>query len=357
MTYKKISEIKHVGCFNHITGDYSYEANGCAYLYIDGIRLKKDERAKHIVSLGEYSYVQYPNGHLEIYSGHSLRKVLKRDDHCEISTYFLNEAAGPYIGYSKLAPETLEWRNNILSLESEEWLLSQDVPYQLFKVGEMIFGYDSQESELYHLNHSGQIVWKHRLARVYDSFYSSPDRLYRILGVAGTKLWFCTFMDRLIAVDMETGNPVHQFSSPDSDRKNPDDIVIEYLGSYFFREVDKTIISISKRGVYILDAANAKCIENYQITKIYTNGVRSFIHGMVFLEEVNKLSFIANLFDTPHYGCAGILDLEEKQILWIDDLATSSSDTHIAPKQPAFESGDKLYVKDFNDTLHIYQRE
>ena len=78
---------------------------------------------------------------------------------------------------------------------------------------------------------------------------------------------------------------------------------------------------------------------------------------MVFLEEVNKLSFIANLFDTPHYGCAGILDLEEKQILWIDDLATSSSDTHIAPKQPAFESGDKLYVKDFNDTLHIYQRE
>ena len=75
------------------------------------------------------------------------------------------------------------------------------------------------------------------------------------------------------------------------------------------------------------------------------------------LKEVNKLSFIANLFDTPHYGCAGILDLEEKQILWIDDLATSSSDTHIAPKQPAFESGDKLYVKDFNDTLHIYQRE
>lgn len=54
---------------------------------------------------------------------------------------------------------------------------------------------------------------------------------------------------------------------------------------------------------------------------------------------------------------AGILDLEEKQILWIDDLAPSSSDTHIAPKQPAFESGDKLYVKDFNDTLHIYQRE
>ena len=353
MKYKKIDKIKHVGCFNHITGDYSYEENGCAYLYIDGVRLKKDERAKHIVSLGEYSCVQYTSDHLEIYSGHSLLKVLKRDDHCEINTYFLNEAAGPYIGYRKLVSETLEWRNNILSLESEEWLLSQDVPYRLFKVGEMIFGYDSQESELYHLNLSGQIVWKHRLARA----YGSPDRLHKILGVADTKLWFCTIGDRLIAVDMETGNPVHQFSSSDSDRKNPDYIVIENLGSYFFREVDKTIISISKREVYILDAANAKCIEKYPITDIYTNGLSNFIHGIVFLEEVNKLSFIAKPYDTPHYGYAGILDLEEKQILWIDDLAPSSSDTHIFTGQPAFESGDKLYVKDFNDTLHIYQRE
>lgn len=353
MKYKKIDEIKHVGCFNHITGDYSYEENGCAYLYIDGIRLKKDERAKHIVSLGEYSCVQYTSDHLEIYSGHSLLKVFKRDDHCEISTYFLNESADPYIGYRKLAPETHEWRNNILSLESGEWLLSQDVPYQLFKVGEMIFGYDSQESELYHLNDSGQIVWKHRLARV----YGSPDRLHKILGVADTKLWFCTIEDRLIAVDMATGSPVHLFSSSDSDRNNPDYIVIEHLGSYFFREADKTIISISKRGVYILDAANAKCIEKYPITEIYTNGLSNFLHGIVFLEEINKLSFIAHPFDKPHYGYTGILDLEEKQILWIDDLATSSSDTHIAPKQPAFESGDKLYVKDFNDTLHIYQRE
>lgn len=357
MTYKKISEIKHVGCFNHITGDYSYEENGCTYLYIDGIQLKKDERVKHIVSLGEYSCVQYTSNHLEIYSGHSLPKVLKRDDHCEIKTYFLNEAAGPYIGYRKLIPKTLEWRNNILSLESGEWLLSQDVPYRLFKVGEMIFGYDSQESELYHLNHSGQIVWKHRLARVYESFDSRPDHLHKILGVADTKLWFWTSNDRLIAVDMTTGSPVHQFPSPNSDRKNPGDIVIEHLGSYFFREADKTIISISEREVYILDAANAKRIENYPITDIYTNGLSNFMHEIVFLEEVNKLSFITHPFDKPHYGYAGILDLEEKQILWIDDLAPSSSDTHIAPKQPAFESGDKLYVKDFNDTLHIYQRE
>lgn len=357
MKYKKIDKIKHVGCFNHITGDYSYEENGCAYLYIDGVRLKKDERAKDIVSLGEYSCVQYTSDHLEIYSGHSLRKVLKRDDHCEINTYFLNEAAGPYIGYRKLIPETLEWRNNILSLESGEWLLSQDVPYQLSKVGEMIFGYDSQESELYHLNHSGQIVWKHRLARVYESFDSRPDHLHKILGVADTKLWLGTCNDRLIAVDMATGSPVHQFPSPNSDRKNPGNIVIEHLGSYFFREADKTIISISEREVYILDAANAKRIENYPITDIYTNGLSNFMHEIVFLEELNKLSFITHPFDKPHYGYAGILDLEEKQILWIDDLAPSSSDTHIFTGQPALESGDKLYVKDFNDTLHIYQRE
>ena len=355
IAYKEIAQVKNVKGLNPITGDYSYEENGRGYLCIDGVLLEKEETASKIISVGEYVYVWYNRyGTIEIYSGHTLLKTFQKE------VYFFDRNVGPYIRHQVRDPKTFEASENILSVSDGQPLLAQNVPYRLYKVGEEVIGYKILECKLSRLNYSGEVLWTFDFPLCPRS--GEPDDLDKVLGLTHGMLWVCTGLSRLIALDLETGKPIHQFSSAASDKANPAYTYVRGFAYFFFREADKAIITISNWGIHILNATTAKFIESYEFSEVDSSGREAF----EFLDAARLygdcLTFIAQRHREAHgYRCAGIFDLKARRFIWIGDIISleekMSTGNHLIAQFPLQMAGNRLYIKDAENTLHIYQKE
>ena len=353
--YIQIDKIKNVKGLNPVTGDYSYEENGRGYLCIDGVLLEKEEPALDIVSVGEYVYVWYNRyGTIEIYSGHTLLKTFQKE------VYFFDRNVGPYIRHQVRDPKTFEASENILSVSDGQPLLAQNVPYRLYKVGEEVIGYKIFEYKLSRLNYSGEVLWTFDFPLCPRS--GEPDDLDKVLGLTHGMLWVCTGLSRLIALDLETGKPIHQFSSAASDKANPAYTYVRGFAYFFFREADKAIITISNWGIHILNATTAEFIESYEFSEVDSSGREAF----EFLDAARLygdcLTFIAQRHWEAHgYRCAGIFDLKARRFIWIGDIISleekMSTGNHLLAQFPLQMEGNRLYIKDAENTLHIYQKE
>ena len=355
IAYKEIVQIKNVKGLNPVTGDYSYEENGRGYLYIDGVLLEKEETASKIISVGEYVYVWYSRyGTIEIYLGHTLLKTFQRE------VYFFDRNVGPYIRYQVRDPKTFEASENILSVSDGQSLLAQNIPYRLYKVGEEIIGYKILECKLSRLNYSGEVLWTFDFPLCPRS--GEPDDLDKVLGLTHGMLWVCTGLSRLIALDLETGKPIHLFSSAASDKATPAYTYVRGFAYFFFREADKAIITISNWGIHILNATTAEFIESYEFSEVDSSGREAF----EFLDAARLygdcLTFIAQRHREAHgYRCAGIFDLKARRFSWIGDIISleekMSTGNHLLAQFPLQMAGNRLYIKDAENTLHIYQKE
>ena len=355
IAYKEIAQIKNVKGVNPITGDYSYEENGRGYLCIDGVLLEKEETASKIISVGEYVYVWYNRyGIIEIYSGHTLLKTFQKE------VYFFDRNVGPYIRHQVRDPKTFEASENILSVSDGQPLLAQNVPYRLYKVGEEIIGYKILECKLSRLNYSGEVLWTFDFPLCPRS--GEPDDLDKVLGLTHGMLWVCTGLSRLIALDLETGKPIHLFSSAASDKATPAYTYVRGFAYFFFREADKAIITISNWGIHILNATTAEFIESYEFSEVDSSGREAF----EFLDAARLygdcLTFIAQRHREAHgYRCAGIFDLKARRFSWIGDIISleekMSTGNHLLAQFPLQMAGNRLYIKDAENTLHIYQKE
>ena len=353
--YIQLDKIKNVKGINPITGDYSYEENGGGYLYIDGVLLEKEETASKIISVGEYVYVWYNRyGTIEIYSGHTLLKTFQKE------VYFFDRNVGPYIRHQVRDPKTFEASENILSVSDGQPLLAQNVPYRLYKVGEEIIGYKILECKLSRLNYSGEVLWTFDFPLCPRS--GEPDDLDKVLGLTHGMLWVCTGLSRLIALDLETGKPIHLFSSAASDKATPAYTYVRGFAYFFFREADKAIITISNWGIHILNATTAEFIESYEFSEVDSSGREAF----EFLDAARLygdcLTFIAQRHREAHgYRCAGIFDLKARRFSWIGDIISleekMSTGNHLLAQFPLQMAGNRLYIKDAENTLHIYQKE
>lgn len=357
IAYKEIAQIKNVKGVNPTTGDYSYEENGRGYLYIDGVLLEKERPASQLVSVGEYTYAWYSYGCIEVYSGHTLLKVFEQE------VRLLDGDAGAYIGHHTCDPKTLETGENILSVPDGQPLLAQNVPYHLYKVGEEIIGYRDFESKLSRLNSSGEVLWTFDLP-LRDSSSNDPDNLdhlEKVLGIAQGLLWICTRWCRLIALDLETGKPMHQFSG----RVCIEDYysnytIIEVLRWCFFREAEKAIVLVCNWGICILNAATAKIIKRYEFSEVdpYSRKAFDTLNAPQLYGE--HLTFIAERhYALDGYRCAGIFDLKACKFYWIGDIILEEEPigNHLLAEFPLQMAGDKLYIKDAESTLHIYQKQ
>ena len=353
MAYKEIDKIKNVQGLNPVTGDYSYKENGHGYLHIDGVLLEKEEPALDIVSVGEYVYVWYGCGRFELYSGHTLLNVFERDTH-------LLERESAYIGMNHFDHETGEDYWNILSPQNGMKLLAQDVSYWLYEVDSIVIGYTRFKGEFCRLDYSGEVLWTFDLPLCPRS--GEPDDLDKVLGLTHGMLWVCTGLSRLIALDLETGKPIHQFSSAASDKANPAYTYVRGFAYFFFREADKAIITISNWGIHILNATTAEFIESYEFSEVDSSGREAFEYLDAARLYGDCLTFIAQRHWEAHgYRCAGIFDLKARRFIWIGDIISleekMSTGNHLIAQFPLQMEGNRLYIKDAENTLHIYQKE
>ena len=354
IAYKEITQIKNVKGLNPVTGDYSYEENGRGYLCIDGVLLEKEEPPLDIVSVGEYVYAWYGRyGTIEIYSGHTLLKVFEREVH------FFDRNVGPYIRHQVRDPKTFEASENILSVSDGQPLLAQNVPYRLYKVGEEVIGYKIFEYRLSRLNYSGEVLWTFDLPLRPRS--GEPDNLGKVLGIAQGLLWICTRWYRLIALDLETGKPVHQFSGGWFDEDHSNYIVLDSLGWCFFREAEKNIVLISNFGVQILDAATAKIIEGYSFSEVDPQGIGAFEYFDAARLQGDYFTFIAERpYESYGTGWAGVFDLKARKLLWTDEVTPKekrAKGLQLVITRPVYYAGNKIYVLDNSNTLYIYRKE
>ena len=352
IAYKEIAQIKNVRGVNPVTGDYSYEENGRGYLHIDGVLLEKEEPALDIVSVGEYIYVWYGCGRFELYSGHTLLKVFERDTH-------LLERESAYIGMNHFDHETGEDYWNILSPQNGMKLLAQNVSYWLYEVDGIVIGYTRFKGEFCRLDYSGEVLWTFDLPLCPRS--GKPDDLDKVLGIAQGLLWICTRWYRLIALDLETGKPVHLFSGGWFDEDHSNYIVLDSLGWCFFREAEKTIVLISNLGVQILDAATAKIIEGYSFSEVDPQGIGAFEYFDAARLQGDYFTFIAERpYESYGTGWAGVFDLKARKLLWTDEVTPKEKRTkglHLVITRPVYYAGNKIYVLDNSNTLYIYRKE
>ena len=352
--YIQIDKIKNVKGVNPVTGDYSYEENGRGYLCIDGVLFEKEEPPLDIVSVGEYVYAWYGRyGTIEIYSGHTLLKVFEREVH------FFDRNVGPYIRHQVRDPKTFEASENILSVSDGQPLLAQNVPYRLYKVGEEVIGYKIFEYKLSRLNYSGEVLWTFDLPLRPRS--GEPDNLGKVLGIAQGLLWICTRWYRLIALDLETGKPVHQFSGGWFDEDHSNYIVLDSLGWCFFREAEKNIVLISNFGVQILDATTAKIIEGYSFSEVDPQGIGAFEYFDAARLQGDYFTFIAERpYESYGTGWAGVFDLKARKLLWTDEVTPKekrAKGLQLVISRPVYYAGNKIYVLDNSNTLYIYRKE
>ena len=352
IAYKEIAQIKNVKGLNPVTGDYSYKENGHGYLHIDGVLLEKEEPALDIISVGEYVYVWYGCGRFELYSGHTLLKVFERDTH-------LLERESAYIGMNHFDHETGEDYWNILSPQNGMKLLAQDVSYWLYEVDGIVIGYTRFKGEFCRLDYSGEVLWTFDFPLCPRS--GEPDDLDKVLGIAQGLLWICTRWYRLIALDLETGKPVHQFSGGWFDEDHSNYIILDSLGWCFFREAEKTIVLISNFGVQILDAATAKIIKGYSFSEVDPQGIGAFEYFDAARLQGDYFTFIAERpYESYGTGWAGVFDLKARKLLWTDEVTPKEKRTkglHLVITRPVYYAGNKIYVLDNSDTLYIYRKE
>ena len=352
IAYKEIAQIKNVQGLNPVTGDYSYKENGHGYLHIDGVLLEKEEPALDIISVGEYVYVWYGCGRFELYSGHTLLKVFERDTH-------LLERESAYIGMNHFDHETGEDYWNILSPQNGMKLLAQDVSYWLYEVDGIVIGYTRFKGEFCRLDYSGEVLWTFDFPLCPRS--GEPDDLDKVLGIAQGLLWICTRWYRLIALDLETGKPMHLFSGGWFDEDHSNYTVLDGLGWCFFREAEKTIVLISNLGVQILDAATAKIIEGYSFSEVDPQGIGAFEYFDAARLQGDYFTFIAERpYESYGTGWAGVFDLKARKLLWTDEVTPKEKRTkglHLVITRPVYYAGNKIYVLDNSDTLYIYRKE
>ena len=350
--YNQRNKIKSVYGLNPVTGDYSYKENGHGYLHIDGVLLEKEEPALDIVSVGEYIYVWYGCGRFELYSGHTLLNVFERDTH-------LLERESAYIGMNHFDHKTGEDYWNILSPQNGMKLLAQDVSYWLYEVDGIVIGYTRFKGEFCRLDYSGEVLWTFDFPLCPRS--GEPDDLDKVLGIAQGLLWICTRWFRLIALDLETGKPVHQFSGGWFDEDHSNYIILDSLGWCFFREAEKTIVLISNLGVQILDAATAKIIEGYSFSEVDPQGIGAFEYFDAARLQGDYFTFIAERpYESYGTGWAGVFDLKARKLLWTDEVTPKEKRTkglHLVITRPVYYAGNKIYVLDNSDTLYIYRKE
>jgi len=345
--YTKIKKVREVTAFNPSTGDYSTIGLGHIQHFIrSGVRYELIDSFESIpISMeqrGKYTYIwrhinESGGRKLEIYSEGTLINSLQE-------TIYAAGDKSHYCGTYYDSPTTGQRLHNLVSPPDEAKILAQDVPYHLYEEEGIILGY--ADENLYRLNHIGQVIWHCTL--------TSIEWEHNILGIANGLFWIRHM--GLTAINLETGMITHQLPDCYLDSNSSKG------GISFLRDTDKAIVTFSSYGVRIIDSATAECIENYFFADVDPGGIGAFEYFCAPLLQGNYFTFVgARKGDLYSCGWAGIFDLKARKLVWVDDVIPwkehKINGNCLATDKPLYISESHLYIKDIQDTLHIYQRE
>jgi hypothetical protein len=278
----------------------------------------------------------------------------------EKNTYLI-DGESLYVGHSSGF-----YQYNLMNPITGEFLLSSHIPYELYVEDDVIIAYDNlRKKEIRRIDNSTEVFWSFPFVDLGEDNIHTPgevDHIVKILGIIGGLLWFSTQFGRLVALDVATGKVAYQFSGNPADQDKVEYTQVAGLGDCFFREADSSIVCISYLGFQVFDGTTGDLAESCVFLEEDPDGIGRFDYFYAPNLQGDYFTFLAEM-KTDRYGIGrvGIFDLKARKLLWTEEIIPleerKATGNHLVTPQPLYMSGDKLYIRDLQDTLHIFQRE
>ena len=137
--------------------------------------------------------------------------------------------------------------------------------------------------------------------------------------------------------------------------------MVEGIGHCYLREEDKAIIGISSWGFQAIDTSTAEVIDRFIFREADPDGIgtyRSVFHPLL---QGDYFTFLGEK-EGEYSGIrkVGIFDYKARRLVWEGEVISEeeyrATGNHLVAPQPLYMSGSKLYIRDFQDTLHIFER-
>ena len=342
MKFQKINKIENVLDFEPKNGSYSFTKGNLNYLCVNNNFIQKEECPLELSLRGEYMYVWYASlERVEIYSNeNTLISTIEGD------VFLLNKET-LYIGYSLLELNPFQSYRNLKNPFTNELILKENIPYQLYVEKDIIIAYSIFKGEIKRINTDTETLWQFTIASLGDSPYpDEEDRIDKIVGIANGNLWVYTKLYRLVALDIETGN-------------------VQYHTDCFgvqLDEVTKNIFSIASNGWTVIDTQTFTIKEDYFFSKEDPEGMGQYESVYTPLLQGDYFTFLGSKHkEYGGIGWIGIFDYKARKLVWEYELLPfeerKATRNRLVAPQPLYMSGNKLYIKDIKDNLYIFERE
>ena len=356
MRYIESKTIGNVSGFCPNNGDYAYTEGERGYLYIDGVLLEKDDAPLELSLRGEYMYVWY--GSLEkveiYYNGDTLISSV------EGNVFLLNEKT-LYIGYSLLELTPFQTYENLKNPFTNKLILKENIPYQLYVEDDIIIAYDNFSGEIKRINTATETLWQLSIASLGESPYpDEEDKIGDLLGITNNYLWIMTNLGRLIAIDIETGE-VQKIASPHPIDEKYNYHINKAFGHIYIKEENGNLYCMSYNMVTIIDSQTFAIKEEYNFREEDSEGMGQYESVYKPLLQGDYFTFLGE--KEEDYGGIrriGIFDYKARKLVWeyevISEEEFDETRNQLVAPRPLYMSGDKLYIKDIKDNLHIFER-
>ena len=355
MQYKKTIKLANVYGFDPQSGCYSFTQDEREYLSLYDELFQKDEAPLNIRPIGDFLYLWYAwVGKLEVY--------LNKEVLCSVEkNTCLLDGESLYVGHCSGF-----YQYNLMNPITGEFLLSSHVPYKLYVEDDVIIAYDNlRKKEIRRIDNSTEVLWSFPFVDLGEDNIYTPgevDHIVKILGIIGGLLWLSTQFGRLVALDIATGKVAYQFSGNPADQDKVEYTQVAGLGDCFFRESDSSIVCISYLGFQVFNGTTGDLAESCVFLEADPDGIGRFDYIYAPNLQGDYFTFLAEM-KTDRYGIGrvGIFDLKARKLRWTEEIIPleerKATGNHLVTPQPLYMSGDKLYIRDLQDTLHIFQKE
>ncbi|WP_424651489.1 hypothetical protein [Capnocytophaga gingivalis] len=357
MKFQKINKIENVLDFEPKNGSYSFTKDNLNYLCINNNFIQKEECALELSLRGEYMYVWYASLEtVEIYSNeNTLISTIEGD------VFLLNKET-LYIGYSLLELNPFQSYRNLKNPFTNELILKENIPYQLYVEKDIIIAYSIFKGEIKRINTDTETLWQFTIASLGDSPYpDEEDKIGEFLGITNNYLWIVTNLGRLIALDIETGE-VQKVASPHTVDEKYNYHLNKAFGHIYIKEEDGNLYCMSYNMVTIIDTQTFTIKEEYNFREEDPEEMGQYESVYKPLLQGNYFTFIGSKHkEYGGIGWIGIFDYKARKLVWEYELLPfeerKATRNRLVAPQPLYMSGNKLYIKDIKDNLYIFERE
>ena len=231
---------------------------------------------------------------------------------------------------------------------------SNKISGNFINIKNFIYDYDNQFVRK--INFLDEILWHFTLSPLGKLPYKNEnDEVDKILGIAHGNLWFYTKAGRLIALDIETGEVTKKYSYLPEDKKLGYELTPGF-GRIFFNEADENLYALGADYFHIINTKIKSIEEQYKHSISDPKGMGKYAIYSPLLQG-DYFTFIAADQNSARLRFLGLFDIHKKQLVWEHELFSTKDDNELIAPEPLYMSGNKLYVKDFNSNLHIFERQ